>query len=352
MAILPLDQVRAGLLTDPAIYPQNLDLGREAVLFLRMSPAAYQAASFLDDRILTPQSDGRWLFFSELEPLMAQAQPAPAPLHFIFHSGHVGSTLISRLIENAGGTLSLREPLALRVLAAANDDRGESYALLSPARLDQLIQWHLAFWRRGFADTRAVVLKATSSAGRLARTLLNASPDSRALYLNLAAEPYLATLLAGENSYLDLRGMGPERIKRLAALGAPSPTPLHAMSLGELAALTWAAETLTQAQTLSSAGARVLPLDFDAFLRDPVESTRRIFTHFGLEAPEGFFAQIPQSDVFTRYSKAPEHAYTPHLRAEILNQSRARNAEEIRKGLAWLERAAAQAPALARLISA
>lgn len=349
MAILTLDQVRQGLSGDPSIYPQNLDLNRETILFLQLDRAAYQAASFLDDRILTPQSNGRWVGFAELEPLMAAATPA-LPLHLIFHSGHVGSTLISRLIEQAGATLALREPQALRLLAAAHDERGASHSLLSPERLDQLIAWHLTLWSRGYADTKAAILKATSSAGRLGPTLLAARPASRALYLNLAAEPYLATLLAGENSPIDLRGMAPERFQRLARLGAPAPTPLYTMSRGELAALTWAAETLTQAQVQAAAGERVLSLDFDAFLHDPAEHTRRIFAHFQLDAPANFFAHAPQSDVFKRYSKAPEHSYTPQLRNEVLAASRARNAGEISKGMAWLARLAAQSPAVARLL--
>ena len=347
-----MDQVRNGLADNPLIYPQNLDFLREAILFLRLEASTLQAASFLDDRILSPQLDGRWVKFAELDPLLADAQPA-RPLHFIFHSGHVGSTLISRLIESAGATIALREPLALRVLATAWDDRDASHALIGAQRLDTLLQWHLALWGRGFADTRAVILKATSSAGRMCAPVLMALPEARALYLNLAAEPYLATLLAGENNYLDLRGMGAERFKRLTILAdAQPPEPLHTLSLGELAALTWLTEKLTQLTAQAQTGARILAMDFDAFLAGPAEETRRIFRHLGLDAAPEFFARAPDSDVFKRYSKAPEHGYTPQFRAQILDQARVQHQPEIKKGLAWLERMAALSPAAARALSA
>ena len=42
-------------------------------------------------------------------------------VHFIFHTGHVGSTLVSRLLDETGDVLSLREPLPLRTLADAMD---------------------------------------------------------------------------------------------------------------------------------------------------------------------------------------------------------------------------------------
>ena len=43
------------------------------------------------------------------------------PIHFIFHSGHVGSTLLSRLLEEVPSQLGLREPLPLRSLAELHD---------------------------------------------------------------------------------------------------------------------------------------------------------------------------------------------------------------------------------------
>jgi hypothetical protein len=274
------------------------------------------------------------------------------PLHFIFHAGHVGSTLISRMLDEAGGVLGLREPLPLRTLAEAFDEIGASHTLADPERLRTLLRWHLALWRRGFADTRAVVVKATSSAARLGPALLHAQAGSRALYLNLGAEPYLATLLAGENSHLDLRGHGPERMRRLERTTGAAPTPLYAMSLGEIAAMTWAAERLTQARLQEEFGARVLPVDFDAFLSAPGETLRRICAHFGLTAPESLFENAAESAVLQRYSKAPEHPYTPQLRGEILAQSRARNAGEISKGLAWLEALRRAAPQAAGALSA
>jgi hypothetical protein len=344
MALLPLEQVRDGLPGDPTIFPQNLDFTREAILFLRLDRGALASASFLDDRILTPQSQGRWVRFNELAPWMEGAAPQ-RPLHFIFHSGHVGSTLVSRLLDEAGA-FGLREPLPLRVLASAADKPTHG------AQLENLLRWFTILWSRGFSDTKTIVLKATSSAQRLAPSLLQHAPNARAIAMNLKAEPYLATLLAGENSHIDLNGHGPERHRRLARLAAAPPAPLVAMSLGEIAALTWLVETLTQADAKQTFGERILQLDFDAFLDDPGGAMRRVCVHFGLTVPDSFFAEAPDSPVLQRYSKAPEHAYTPALRAHILAQSRTTNAAEISRGMAWLEAFARHSPAAAAALSA
>ncbi len=49
------------LTASPDAYPQKLDLIRDAVLLVRLDAAGYRAASFLDDRILGPATQGAWL---------------------------------------------------------------------------------------------------------------------------------------------------------------------------------------------------------------------------------------------------------------------------------------------------
>jgi hypothetical protein len=61
---------------------------------------------------------------------------------------------------------------------------------------------------------------------------------------------------------------------------------------------------------------------------------------------------IAHSPVLTRYAKAPEHAYSPQLRAEILAESRQHNKDEIAKGMAWLERMARADATVANVLSA
>jgi hypothetical protein len=272
-------------------------------------------------------------------------------VQFIFHTGHVGSTLVSRLLDEAGTVLSLREPLPLRTLAEAHDGLGRNDSLVSNAHFDATLATFMSLWGRGYDTTRAVVVKATSSAGRIASAILGRSDNSRALYLNLRAEPYLATLLAGQNSPIDLRGHGPERIRRLSLRLAAPPAALHTMSTGELAAMSWLAETWAQRDAAARFGDRVMPLDFEAFLADVPASMARIVGHFGMEADERYLSQVGRSPVLTRYSKAPEFAYTPALRAEVLRDSRRNNREEIRKGMRWLERIAESEPPVRAIIS-
>ena len=323
----------------PDAYPQAVDLVRGLVLVIRMDVRAYRAASFLDDRILGPSTEGAWMTGAAATQAARQVAGAK-PLHFIFHTGHVGSTLLSRLLDETGAVLGLREPLPLRTLADAHDVLGKPESLLGGPQFESLLDMLLGLWSRGYDTTRAVVVKATSSAGRLAPKLLGQSPASRAVYLNLAPEPYLATLLGGANSVQDLRGHGPGRMRRLLAGRELPVTPLYALSIGELAALGWLVESLSLAAAQEAAGARMLALDFDALLEDLPGKFSKVLAHFGMPRDDATIAAIAGSAVLREYSKAPEQPFPPGERAARIAAARRDHSDEIAKGLAWLDRLA------------
>lgn len=333
------DEWLARLPDSPDSYPQKLDLVRDCFLLIQFGEDAYRAASFLDDRILGPASRGVWLSIDRVAA-RAQLSGNTRPLHFIFHTGHVGSTLVSRLLDETGVVLSLREPLPLRALAEAHDTLQRPESLLGQSRFDLLLDTLMRLWSRGYAATRCVVVKATSSAARLAPVVLDRYQNSHAIYLGLQAEPALATLLAGQNSPIDLRGHAAERMRRLHAWIQTPLTPIHGLSLGELAAMSWLTESLTQRETLERHPGRVLGVDFDRFLADLPAGLQRLLTHLSLPADHDAVDRLTRSSVLTRYSKAPEHPYGPALRATILDQARRIHREELARGMRWLEQIA------------
>ena len=337
------------LSASPDAYPQKIDLIGLNVLVIEFNESAYRGASFLDDRVFGATTKGAWLPVDRVAEA-ARVVVTPRPLHFIFHTGHVGSTLVSRLLDQTGAVLPLREPLPLRTLADASDGLARLDSLVNDTRFAQILAMFMQLWARGYEATRAVVIKATSSAGRLAGRILAAGDRSRAIYLNLRLEPYLATLLAGRNSPVDLRGHGPERIRRLQSRSAAPFAPLHALSIGELAAMSWLVESWTQRDAMQRFPARILAIDFEAFLASPDEDMRRITAHFELPVDERYYSEVGTGPAMTRYSKAPEYPYTPAIRGQVLDDSRRHNREEIRKGIVWLERMARVDNAIAELV--
>jgi hypothetical protein len=319
----------------PTLYPLRLEDDGGRMFLVRLTEADYRTASFLDERALGPDLHIGWAPTA----LLARAAEAirPLPSHFIFHTGHAGSTLLSRLLDQRPGVLGLREPLPLRTIADAD------------GRLDALILPLLRIWARGFVDTEAVVVKATSIAGRLAPRLLATTPTAQAIYLYLKPEPTLATLIAGTETAKDQAGFVTERMRRVRAqLGDGVPDP---SSPGEFAALAFLAENLARAEAQQCCGARVLALDFEEMLADLPGTLERVFAHLGLAMPASRAANIAEGSVAARYAKAPDQVYSAALRAAVLDEARQKAGGEIACGLRWLEAIGARHGAVAALLT-
>jgi hypothetical protein len=125
---------------------------------------------------------------------------------------------------------------------------------------------------------------------------------------------------------------------------------LHALALGELAAMSWLAETWNQHDAVARLGERIVALDFDALLADVTGAVRRVAAHFNLPLDSHWLDDIARSPVLTRYSKSPDFEYSPQVRRELLRQSRQNNAAQIAAGLRWLENLAGSQPAVAEVL--
>ena len=324
--------------TSPSVYVQKFDVVRNGAYLVRLEETDYKLASFLDDRLLATHPTGQLI---DLNALVSRADLlGPGyPLNFIFHSGHVGSTLVSRLLDTLPEVLCLREPVPLRQLADCYDDLVQNESLLAPQSLNKLTESFLKLWARGYPKTRHVVVKATSSASRLAQVLLSKSPNSRALCLSVSAETYIAWLLAGSGAAADLRGHAKERVRRLHIQHKIKiQTPLFALSIGQLAAIGWVVETLSHAKAVASAPDRVITINFDHLLENLGEDMSLILRHLGMAHDERSLTLIEQSPVRQRNAKAPNSEYSAATRNGTLAASRQTNRDEIRKGLALIER--------------
>ncbi|MBI3440077.1 MAG: hypothetical protein HY054_15740 [Proteobacteria bacterium] len=269
----------------------------------------------------------------------------PHPLRFIFHAGHVGSTLLSRLIGEADGVLSLREPPTLQTLALMHDALSSFESGFSHSQFETWTRTQLRLWQRGYADTRCVVVKATSDTARIGRTLMQLAPEARAILLNVPAETFIAMMLSAPSLH-ELRSKARERRNRLSRTLGESP-PIT--STGEAAAMSWLAEQLTQERLSHPWPTRTLRLDFDAFLANPSFHLGAVFHHLEIASLVGDVARHP---LMQRYSKSPGIAYSVADRAERLQQSGRDNAEEIRRGLGWIDRVAQAYPPAAAALAA
>src|SRR5438874_8895545 len=235
---------------DATWLAQALDPTAGMVRLIAMDREAYRAASFLDDRLLQTPVDAQIVAWPQVEEAMAGEIRSDA--RWVFHIGHVGSTLVSRLLGEIDGVLGVREPRLLRDLA------------LSPAEVRQgYIAPVAKLMSRTFAETEIACVKATSFASEIAPELV--PPGERALFMYATPRNYIASILARENSLQELRLLAGTRAKRANARGIYLPAQHDA----GLAAVAWATEmSALEAAAEAITDRQIAWADFDKMLRD------------------------------------------------------------------------------------
>jgi hypothetical protein len=308
--------------SESAAYPlYAIDPAQDRAWVLHFEREDYARASFLDQRALRHREISGWTVSGT--ELSAALQPAAslARLHWLFHIGHCGSTLASRLLDLVPGTLGLREPLPLLTLA-----HGRRQPLAGP--------WLSAtrhLLARGFTETRAVVVKPTSVVTTLADQLLPDTGQACLLWVDL--QTWLATMLRDADL---VQGTLATEDLRLAGID----TSEQASGPGVRLARLWLAEQLrwSRLKQRSEFAPRLLDLDFAGLLKDPAAGTRTLAGHFGLVAPEDLDARIAASGVLDRYAKDASQPFDARTRRHELLQASERHAADITEGLAWAGR--------------
>lgn len=325
----------------PELFPFALDLSRDSLAFIRLSRSDYERASFLDARLAGTQTVERAMPWPQVAAAIDAAHLAER-CAFIFHIGHVGSTLLSRLVGSHPGVFSLREPALLRTFAQLEGPAAPT-RFWSPEDFEVRLTDSLKLLSRTFATPQLPLIKATSFVSELAASLLSRASQPKSVMMYVAPESYLATILGGPNSRQEAQMLAPSRLQRLERRIGARAWELASLREGEVLAMSWACEMSALVHAASCGGSRVLWVDFDRFLENPESLLAAVLGHLGFEDTRiQEVRAMVQGPEMRRYSKAPEHGYDAALRLDVLNTARALHGAEIRRGLAWLDHAAEQ----------
>ena len=316
---------------DAAWLPQALDTRQGLVRLVKMDAGAYRDASFLDDRMLQQPQKSAVLPWAQVADAVRAGALEDA--RWIFHIGHVGSTLVARLLGEIDGVLSIREPRILR-----------DVAMIEPERRSDFVRPLRTLLSRTFAPGEAALVKATSFVSEIAPELV--PPGERALFMYASPRNYVGSILAGENSVKEIAQLAGWRAQRMAARVTP-PRPRNA---ADAAAAAWACEmTALEAAAEAMADRRIAWADFDAMLEDMPQELERVAGFFGFATDD--VAELAAGPLMRRYSKALEYDYSPSLRRDLIAEADAANRADIDSALAMLQSAAQQSPLLARALA-
>ena len=313
---------------------QALDPKAGVARLIEMGPEDYRSEAFLDDRMLERKRPASLV---DLPTVTKAAElVGRTDARWIFHIGHVGSTLVSRLLGELPDVLPVREPRSLR------DSATFAVEVRSP-----LIRALTPLMSRSFGGDQLACVKATSFVSEIAPELV--PPGERALFLTASPRNYVASILAGENSVRELHALADFRDKRMAprieGLGDCWASDAHR------AAGAWACEaTSLEAAAEAMTDRSILFVDFDSLLADIMPGMAQIADHFGFAADEPLLTSVISGPILRRYSKAMDYDYSPTLRRELIAEAAAANAADIDSALAMLDRAAKRSPLLERAL--
>lgn len=336
-----------GLRQSPDYLLQNLDVVNRRGLVVKLSEADYRRTPFLDERAMTPDTRGAWF---PLDLLLEEAGHINTrPAHFIFQAGHCGSTLVSKLLAELPGSFPVREPLALLVLAFERRELDRPVARLGAAAWDRLLAMSATLLSRTYRPTERAVIKATSVCGNLAEPLLRQNADSRALFMQMDLENWLANMLKNEVNRENGRAFAQAWLTDFHALTGRKNLVLASLSDAEQFTVNWLSTMLHFQRAERLYAQRIMRLDFETLLQQPAAKLAEAGDFFGLDTTRT--EELIQGPLMKAYAKNPNRPYDTDTRRREMAEVRQRCAAEIRTGLSLAEKLCGEIAMLAPLTS-
>lgn len=341
-----VEELLNGLARSPDYFLHDLDFVNRRGLIVKLDEAIYRRASFLDQRALKADTRGAWFPWDALYR-HAEALKPSTPAYFIFHVSHCGSTLLSRLLAELPGSEPLREPLALLGLAMQHRELDRPASRLDSPAWERLFTLVFTLLSRSHRPGERVIVKATSACANLLPTLEAHSPASRALLLYTDLEGWLANMLRDEQVRENGRFYAPAWFTDFHALTGRTDLHLAALKDAEQFAVNWLVGMLHFERARQHASERFLLLDFEAILAEPVDALQKAGRFLGLDT-----ARAPQAaagSLMKSYAKNVDRPYDGEQRRRELEESRRKNAEELRAGVKLAEKLCGEIAPLAPL---
>lgn len=337
------ESLLAGLRQSPDVLFQDLDVINRRGLLVRIAEADYRRASFLDHRVLKPDTAGAWFPLLRLLNETADIRAALPP-HFVFHVSHCGSTLVSRLLAELPGSLPVREPLPILALAMQRRELGRPSARLTERAWDELFELSLRLLGRAYRPGERSLIKATSACANLLGSLTAQSPASRALLLYTDLETWLCTMLRDEVVRENGRFYAAAWLTDFVTMTGHDDIKLPELTDAEQFTLNWLTGMLHFEKARQTVPERMLHCDFEAFLADAGAGLESAARFFGLDSTRA--REIAAGPLMHSYAKNPNQVYDGAKRHQELKEARGRFGKEVETGLAFAARLCRELPLL------
>jgi hypothetical protein len=328
------------------MFLRDVDPLRGTAVFTPMTEQSYRASSFLDNRIVRAGEKDVVADLDDLIDLASRLSGQRRVIHYLFHVGHCGSTLVSRILGERPCYLSLREPPLLMGLSRSARALGHPGFPISRDRWESLRDLSLMTLAKTWRPGQRSLVKPTSHAGNLIPMLMRHTGQERAIMLYTDLETHLVSMLR-QHTRRETRLYGRDfRVREFSSLVPGSPETADAYEDGPLAAMSW----LLQAREMVAAlddpniGPRCMLLHFDSFLADPIHVTERICRFLGPALAVEEKPLMDSAPWLSVAAKMPGQPFSVEDRRRELAASRADNTADLTAGVRWAAALAESGP--------
>ena len=323
------------LLQDPMWFLHRINFASGAFEFRKVRRDDISAATFLDEGTLSSHTEKRELSFSEFRQNENRITAQSPAGNFVFHIGFCCSTLLMRALDCPGTVLSLREPNLFHNLSDSKVWQKEKR--FRQLGFDAALAGGLRFLNKAFEDGESIVIKPPNVTNNLAHDILAADEAARAVLLFIPLKQFLVSILKkGEAGKAFARKLFIKisREKNIrAAVGLRAPGALTDL---QISAVLWAAQMLTFRDVLQTfPDTRVLLVNGEKLIEEPVMQLERISGHFGFSLGREYFETVVAGPVFRTDAKNPARAYSPLQRREEYRAIYRQNYEAVEAIMKW-----------------
>ncbi len=177
----------------PFDFLHQLDGVRGDAVLVQTDTGRLRSATFLDGR-------ERFWTSERVVDLELQAPRNNRTDRLIFHVGFCGSTLLARLLDDAGQTLVLKEPQCLADIAGQRRAISSGDAI---APLDRLVDYALGCMALAGQSDEQVVIKPTNWVNSIIPVLCAPGARARAVFLSMDRRAFLGAVFRGGRARLE-----------------------------------------------------------------------------------------------------------------------------------------------------
>jgi hypothetical protein len=319
----------------PDLLPIGLDDRCERICFVSMSPGAYRASTFLDNRAHRTSRDRSYISIGELLDAQRRSPSTNGP-HYIMHGAFCCSTLLTRYLDLIAFLFVLREPDILRqVLLAKNSSL--------PCTWNALLSLSVRLLSRTYKPHQLVLVKCNDLCNYLAEPLLALDDRSKAVLVGTKLSTFLLAILKSDNRRRWMRSRL-ESIARLAKPRTPILAYKRAVAMGDAqaGALLWLSTMHCYRSLLRKMGKRLFVLDGDDIANHPRKALSSLMQFLGITLPSDRLDEIAGHWSGRKHAKDALIPFDAKRRARDLIDAKKLYGAEAGVGIEWAQTAASR----------